>query len=176
MSPRPRGRGCISPSDQSGGSLRIHTWLFIARRGRPLRLCRHGLDRRRAQTWAALRHLGKVWHAWSTIAATRSARRRKPAEPGAVAKHLWGHATFSTIRPTMAQALTGYLAWQMTEIDGKKVPLIAGVWAIFGHGALQLLARRSIRSETSCRHIAPITNRRWRMPRSPLPRRASTAG
>ena len=40
----------------------------------------------------------------------------------------------STIRLTMAQALTRYLARQMTEIDGKKVPLIAGVWAIFGHG------------------------------------------
>jgi 3D-(3,5/4)-trihydroxycyclohexane-1,2-dione acylhydrolase (decyclizing) len=39
-----------------------------------------------------------------------------------------------TIRLTMAQALTRYLARQMTEIDGKKVPLIAGVWAIFGHG------------------------------------------
>jgi 3D-(3,5/4)-trihydroxycyclohexane-1,2-dione acylhydrolase (decyclizing) len=40
----------------------------------------------------------------------------------------------NTIRLTMAQALTRYLARQMTEIDGKKVPLLAGVWAIFGHG------------------------------------------
>src|SRR5881396_3597513 len=39
-----------------------------------------------------------------------------------------------TIRLTMAQALTRYLARQMTEIDAEKVPLIAGVWAIFGHG------------------------------------------
>jgi 3D-(3,5/4)-trihydroxycyclohexane-1,2-dione acylhydrolase (decyclizing) len=39
-----------------------------------------------------------------------------------------------TIRLTMAQALIRYLARQMTEIDGKKVPLIAGIWAIFGHG------------------------------------------
>jgi 3D-(3,5/4)-trihydroxycyclohexane-1,2-dione acylhydrolase (decyclizing) len=38
------------------------------------------------------------------------------------------------IRLTMAQALARYLARQMTEIDGEKVPLIAGVWAIFGHG------------------------------------------
>src|ERR1700746_2607774 len=38
------------------------------------------------------------------------------------------------IRRTMGQALTRYLARQMSEIDGKKVPLIAGVWAIFGHG------------------------------------------
>jgi 3D-(3,5/4)-trihydroxycyclohexane-1,2-dione acylhydrolase (decyclizing) len=39
-----------------------------------------------------------------------------------------------TIRLTMGQALIRYLARQMTEIDGTKVPLIAGVWAIFGHG------------------------------------------
>src|SRR6516165_465242 len=45
----------------------------------------------------------------------------------------------STIRLTMAQALTGYLARQMTEIDGKKVPFIAGVWAIFGHGNVAAL-------------------------------------
>jgi 3D-(3,5/4)-trihydroxycyclohexane-1,2-dione acylhydrolase (decyclizing) len=45
----------------------------------------------------------------------------------------------STIRLTMAQALTRYLARQMTEIEGKKVPLIAGVWAIFGHGNVAAL-------------------------------------
>jgi 3D-(3,5/4)-trihydroxycyclohexane-1,2-dione acylhydrolase (decyclizing) len=39
-----------------------------------------------------------------------------------------------TIRLTMAQALTRFLANQMTVIDGKKVPVFAGVWAIFGHG------------------------------------------
>ena len=39
-----------------------------------------------------------------------------------------------TIRLTMGQALIRYLARQMTEIGGTKVPLIAGVWAIFGHG------------------------------------------
>jgi len=39
-----------------------------------------------------------------------------------------------TIRLTMAQALTRYLARQMTEIDGEKLPLFGGVWAIFGHG------------------------------------------
>src|SRR5919107_2485270 len=40
----------------------------------------------------------------------------------------------STIRLTMAQALTGFLAAQRTEIDGRAAPLFAGVWAIFGHG------------------------------------------
>jgi 3D-(3,5/4)-trihydroxycyclohexane-1,2-dione acylhydrolase (decyclizing) len=39
-----------------------------------------------------------------------------------------------TIRLTMAQALTKFLARQMTEIDGEKLPIFGGVWAIFGHG------------------------------------------
>ncbi len=39
-----------------------------------------------------------------------------------------------TIRLTMAQALTRFLARQMTEIDGKTLPIFGGVWAIFGHG------------------------------------------
>lgn len=40
----------------------------------------------------------------------------------------------ATIRLTMAQALTRYLSRQMTEIDGKRLPIFGGVWAIFGHG------------------------------------------
>ncbi len=39
-----------------------------------------------------------------------------------------------TIRLTMAQALVRAMAAQKTEIDGRAVPLFAGVWAIFGHG------------------------------------------
>ncbi|RYE04273.1 MAG: 3D-(3,5/4)-trihydroxycyclohexane-1,2-dione acylhydrolase (decyclizing) [Sphingomonadales bacterium] len=39
-----------------------------------------------------------------------------------------------TVRLTMAQALTRYLAAQSVEIDGRRVPYFAGVWAIFGHG------------------------------------------
>lgn len=39
-----------------------------------------------------------------------------------------------TLRLTMAQALTRYLAAQSVEIDGAVVPYFAGVWAIFGHG------------------------------------------
>jgi len=38
------------------------------------------------------------------------------------------------IRLTMAQAVVRYLAAQRSEIDGKDVPLIAGTFAIFGHG------------------------------------------
>ncbi|MBX3577437.1 MAG: 3D-(3,5/4)-trihydroxycyclohexane-1,2-dione acylhydrolase (decyclizing) [Rhizobiaceae bacterium] len=40
----------------------------------------------------------------------------------------------NTIRLTMAQALTRFMTAQMTEIDGEKVPIFGGVWAIFGHG------------------------------------------
>ena len=39
-----------------------------------------------------------------------------------------------TIRLTMAQAVAHFLKAQMTVVDGKKVPMFAGVWAIFGHG------------------------------------------
>ncbi len=39
-----------------------------------------------------------------------------------------------TMRLTAAQAMVRFLAAQMTEIDGAKVPLFAGVFAIFGHG------------------------------------------
>ena len=39
-----------------------------------------------------------------------------------------------SIRLTTAQALVKFLSRQMTMIDGKKMPMFAGVWAIFGHG------------------------------------------
>ncbi|MBL8590646.1 MAG: 3D-(3,5/4)-trihydroxycyclohexane-1,2-dione acylhydrolase (decyclizing) [Methylobacteriaceae bacterium] len=39
-----------------------------------------------------------------------------------------------TIRLTMAQALVRALAAQRVEIDGARLPMFAGVWAIFGHG------------------------------------------
>ncbi len=39
-----------------------------------------------------------------------------------------------TLRLTTAQALAKFLTRQMTLIDGKKTPIFAGVWAIFGHG------------------------------------------
>jgi 3D-(3,5/4)-trihydroxycyclohexane-1,2-dione acylhydrolase (decyclizing) len=40
----------------------------------------------------------------------------------------------TTVRLTMAQALAKFLTRQMTEVDGHKLPLFGGVWAIFGHG------------------------------------------
>ena len=39
-----------------------------------------------------------------------------------------------TIRLTAAQALARFLTRQMTVIEGEKLPLFAGIWAIFGHG------------------------------------------
>ncbi len=39
-----------------------------------------------------------------------------------------------TVRLTAAQAFVRFLASQMTDIDGEKLPIFAGVWAIFGHG------------------------------------------
>ena len=40
----------------------------------------------------------------------------------------------------MAQALVRYLCNQFTEIDGERVPLFAGVFAIFGHGNVTCLS------------------------------------
>jgi 3D-(3,5/4)-trihydroxycyclohexane-1,2-dione acylhydrolase (decyclizing) len=40
----------------------------------------------------------------------------------------------ATIRLTAAEATWRFLAAQMTEIEGRTVPLFGGVWAIFGHG------------------------------------------
>lgn len=42
--------------------------------------------------------------------------------------------TTTPVRLTMAQALVRALASQWTEVDGERVRLFAGVWAIFGHG------------------------------------------
>lgn len=46
----------------------------------------------------------------------------------------------STIRLTMAQALVRYLTKQFTVVDGQKVPLFPGVFAIFGHGNVTCLS------------------------------------
>ncbi len=46
----------------------------------------------------------------------------------------------TTIRLTMAQAVVRYLCNQFTEINGKQVPLFAGVFGIFGHGNVTCLA------------------------------------
>jgi 3D-(3,5/4)-trihydroxycyclohexane-1,2-dione acylhydrolase (decyclizing) len=46
----------------------------------------------------------------------------------------------STVRLTMAQALVRYLCNQFTVVDGEKVPLFPGVFAIFGHGNVTCLS------------------------------------
>ncbi len=46
----------------------------------------------------------------------------------------------TTIRCTMAQALVRYLCNQFTVVDGKKVQLFPGVFAIFGHGNVTCLS------------------------------------
>ncbi|CAA9418452.1 MAG: Epi-inositol hydrolase [uncultured Rubellimicrobium sp.] len=48
--------------------------------------------------------------------------------------------TGQTVRLTMAQALVRWLCAQETEIDGVRVPLFAGVFAIFGHGNVTCLS------------------------------------
>src|SRR5271165_3291431 len=42
--------------------------------------------------------------------------------------------TAKTVRLTVAQALVRFLTRQMTVIDGERLPIFAGAWAIFGHG------------------------------------------
>jgi 3D-(3,5/4)-trihydroxycyclohexane-1,2-dione acylhydrolase (decyclizing) len=45
----------------------------------------------------------------------------------------------SRIRLTMSQALVRYLAAQFAHVDGQRVRLFGGVWAIFGHGNVSAL-------------------------------------
>src|SRR5438094_7062966 len=45
-----------------------------------------------------------------------------------------------TVRLTMAQALVRYLCNQFTMLDGKRAPLFAGVFGIFGHGNVTCLS------------------------------------
>ncbi len=42
--------------------------------------------------------------------------------------------TNKTVKLTTAQALVKFLTKQMIMVDGKKLPIFAGMWAIFGHG------------------------------------------
>ena len=48
--------------------------------------------------------------------------------------------TPDTVRLTMAQALVRYLCNQFTVVDGNRVPLFPGVFAIFGHGNVTCLS------------------------------------
>ena len=75
----------------------------------------------------------------------------------------------------MAQALTRFLGKQMTEIDGKKLPIFGGVWAIFGHGNVAGIGEALYQVRDELPTFAPTTSRRWRMRRSPMPRPISAA-
>jgi 3D-(3,5/4)-trihydroxycyclohexane-1,2-dione acylhydrolase (decyclizing) len=48
--------------------------------------------------------------------------------------HRTGVDAMKTIRVTAAQATVRFLAQQMTEVDGRRVQLFGGAFAIFGHG------------------------------------------
>ena len=48
--------------------------------------------------------------------------------------------TQPTVRLTVAQALVRWLTQQFTEIEGARVPLFAGIFAIFGHGNVTCLS------------------------------------
>ena len=82
-----------------------------------------------------------------------------------------------TIRLTMAQALTRFLARQMTEIDGETAAALRRRLGDLRPRQRRRHRRGALSSvATSCRPSAPTTSRRWRMPRSPMPRRTSAAG
>ena len=53
-----------------------------------------------------------------------------------------------TVRLTMAQALVRALASQWTVVDGDRVRLFAGVWAIFGHGNVSGVGERAVWQST----------------------------
>ena len=80
-----------------------------------------------------------------------------------------------TIRLTAAQAMVRYLGAQMTEVEGARVPLFAGMWAIFGHGNVSGMGEALHGARDSFPTLGPTTSRAWRMPPSPSPRRAAAA-
>ena len=79
-------------------------------------------------------------------------------------------------RLTTAEAIVRFLVAQRTVIDGCEVPLVPGVFAIFGHGNVTVpRAGAPRRAATSCRRGAARTSRAWRWRRSPTPRRCAVA-
>ena len=62
----------------------------------------------------------------------------------------------------MAQALGPLPARQKTIIDGKKVPIFGGVWAIFGHGNVAGLGEALYQVRDELPTFAATTNRAWR--------------
>ena len=75
-----------------------------------------------------------------------------------------------TVRLTMAQALVRYLTAQRTVIDGREVPLFAGVFAIFGHGNVTCLGEALEPVQDVLPTWRGQNEQTWRWPRSPTPR------
>src|SRR5664280_1537585 len=64
---------------------------------------------------------------WGSVERNDSMARCGPSQEGMT-------MVGKTVRLTVAQALVRFLVNQMTTIDGEKLPIFAGCWAIFGHG------------------------------------------
>jgi hypothetical protein len=67
----------------------------------------------------------------------------------------------NTVRLTMSQALVRYLCNQFTIVDGEKVPLFPGVFAIFGHGNVTCISEALEPVQDACRPGAGRTSSRW---------------
>ena len=96
----------------------------ICRRPHDLQRCGAGLAC--GQDEATMTPIGAMAERFANLVAGGISAEDGPLKFGMTHEH--------HIRLTMAQALARFLTRQMTVIDGKKVPLFAGVWAIFGHG------------------------------------------
>ena len=71
----------------------------------------------------------------------------------------------TTVRLTMAQALTRYMAaQQIRQFDGSAAPAFAGVWAIFGHGNVAGLGEALYAEKDRLPTFRGHNDRAWRMP------------
>ena len=77
-----------------------------------------------------------------------------------------------TLRLTTADALVRWLVAQRTVIDGRELPLFAGVFAIFGHGNVVGLGNALDRLRRRSPPGAVRASRGWPSPRSPSRRRS----
>ena len=82
-----------------------------------------------------------------------------------------------TIRLTAAQAMVRFLAAQKVEIDGRRAAAVRGRVRHFRPRQRRRPRRGALRRRAMrCRPTAPTTSRRWRMRRSPSPRRRAASG
>ena len=140
------------------------------------------------------RHGREVRRAGRSLAVVRSAigglRGGAPAFVGAARKGAWQgrldgrdrrvregwNMVGKTVRLTVAQALVRFLANQMTVIDGEKLPIFAGCWAIFGHGNVAGIGEALYQARDRLADLSrPQRAGDGPCRRSPSPRRASAA-